>query len=235
MKNLKIVWLILLTICCVGSIFAQSQPKPPEFCKLYNDKDFKGEAVDYDVTRAKLTNILGYLNETLGCVFVADIEISEELEKEDVNIKAKGLPWNESLKIILQNKGLAIQVYDSFLRVRKDENNLEGIKYRSIIADQETLYTEYINLKRLSVVDSSYLCRFGDGVGNPCSSKLKRIVKSLLSRKGSVEIDIRKNVLIITDAKENAVYLIKKIKAWDNSNLTIDEIAKCFESKDSGN
>lgn len=179
MKNLKLVWLVLLTIFFVGSVFAQETSKIEEQCKISPIRSLFGGKITIS-GKVGIRDILNIVTKQYGCKFVVDNSVTQIIYNVDVT----DVPWSLLLRGVLENNKLAIQKNGSVFRVAKVETFEEEKKWLP-------LFNEFIKL--------SY-------IPNQTSldkETLLRIVKHRLSFRGSIELNENSNTLKLTDVREN--------------------------------
>lgn len=230
MKKLRLVWLVLLTIFCVGSVFAQqTSNKSATPCENYGKKGFEGEAINLNLVNAELKELLNFINEKNGCNFVVDKLVG----KIDLTVNIDRVPWNIALDAILRSQDLGRQIIGkSLIRIAKVSSLSEnGFEIPLNNTDKsEPLYTEFIKLNRFQSGTVPPACNYGNNIKEKHTG-LSQVINKMLSRRGAVEADSRSNSLIITDTREKIDEIVKKVREWDNSNLTLEEIIKDFGSK----
>lgn len=238
MKIKSLLILFLLTVCCVGNLFAQEENTQCEFFDKYKN------SVSVDFINENLTNVLSYFNKQFDCEFIndKDINISPITEKFDNS----SVVW--VFYDILQKYNLAIVIKEkldaktnqksNYIFISTKEKILSEINYskKKYFSDKtlesDTLHTQFVKLNRLSlsrgVIDSGFF----DGIiyKYPEEPKIIPLVEKLLSSRGVLEIDRRSHTFIIIDTKERLDIISKQIKLWDNSGISSEEILKDFES-----
>lgn len=199
MNKLKLVWLFLLTVSCVGNLIAQQQLSE---CKDYNQADFKAGTVTFNVVKADLRDILNYITEVYGCNFIID----KSVKTEPITVKFDDVPWNIALDSILKFQKLNIQSSGSILRVaykkQLDEEAMMNIKSCPTLEDKPFV-TEFIKLKNITTQTLFY------------DDNLLKIIRRRLTKNGSVEVDEHSNTLKITDKFENLKAIISLIDILD--------------------
>ena len=192
---------------------------PRQEGKMYGDPGFVGEPINLNVVNADIRDILNYITEQYGINFVIDKSVAAI----PVTVNVNEVPWNIALDSILRSQQLGIQVNGSILRVADskalatEQEILNTIRESQL--DTSPLYTEFIRLNYARAVGNigrgaptsgttSGTSGGGAGAGGgggagAGNEGLLPIVKRRLSRRGSVEVDLRSNSLIITDVRQN--------------------------------
>jgi type IV pilus assembly protein PilQ len=198
MKNLKLVFLILFTIFCVGNIFARQQVSE---CKNYGAKDFVAKKISLNFEDTELHKILVGVTKQIGCEFVVDKSVGKPI----FSIKLDNVPWDEAIKSLISLENLSIEQKGPVFRVAnidvlksEDNFNLPACS-RPQEVNSNSIQTEIIIL-RSNLYPSSMK-----------KEELGKLISSQLSKKGLYEIDDNSNALKITDLKANRIAVIKLI------------------------
>lgn len=204
MKNLKLVLLVLLTVCFVGSVLAQEKSDNPENqCRNYGKKDFVGEVITHNFIETDFREFLTYLTDKFGCSFVIDKSVG----KVDLTVKIDNVPWNVVLDELLKRSDLGLQIQGFFFRIAKKETLEEEKKsYRLTICtlgEVSPLITEKIKLKYIP--DNR---DFG-------KEKLLGVITRRLSNRGLISFDDKSKTLIVTDEFANLDVIKKLIEIMD--------------------
>lgn len=217
----------ILLVALLGIVVSGQKTDPRQQGKMYGDPGFMGEPINLNVVNADVRDILNYVTEQYGINFVID----KSVKAVPVTVNVSEVPWNIALDSILRSQELGVQVNGNILRVadsRALASEQEILnKVRDSQLDTSPLYTEFIRLNYARAVgnigrgatssgtssssssaggggSSSRGGGMGAGGGAGASNEgLLPIVSKRLSRRGSVEVDLRSNSLIITDVREN--------------------------------
>jgi type II secretory pathway component HofQ len=247
MKEKIIISLFLLTVFCGTPVFAQEKQEDKEKlsseleeiktesfpvienqCKLFGKSDFAGTEISFEVVNADIREILTLAN-PFGCNFTVD----EKVGQIPITVKVNNVPWNLALRSILESQDLAIQIEDSnfriieapyscnpsFFLVKKEEDKLS----------EESLYTEFIQLKNLNLESRGTPPYAGtesplDSDESKDSAKFFNLLRKKLSRRGAIEFDNRSQTLIVTDEKSRIKIISDFVKLLDESGFTLEEI-----------
>jgi type IV pilus assembly protein PilQ len=203
----------LLSLAAVGQNI-----DPRQQGRMYGDPGFVGEPINLNVVNADIRDILNYITEQYGINFVIDKSVGAI----PVTVNVNEVPWNVALDSILRSQELGIQVNGNILRVADskalatEQEILNRVRESQL--DTSPLYTEFVRLNYARAVgnigrgapSSGTTSGSGGGAGagggggaGAGNEGLLPIVKRRLSRRGSVEVDLRSNSLIITDVREN--------------------------------
>lgn len=190
MKSLKLIWLILFAICCIGTVSAQEQVSD---CYKYGTEGFAGKKISLDFEEVELQKILTEITKQVGCEFVVDKSVGKPI----FSMNLGNAPWFDALKSLLALENLGIQQAGPMFRVaklddlQKEINPSEGIKTKKIAED--LIRTEVIILKKNLYPDSM------------SKEELGKLISEKLSENGSYEIDDKENALKIVDLEKNLI------------------------------
>lgn len=183
--------------------------------KFYGDAGFVGEPINLKIVNMDIRELLTYITEQYGINFVID----KSVKAVPVTVNVNDVPWNVALDSVLRSQELGVQVNGSILRVADSkmlatEGEILRLQMDNKL-DSSPLYTEFVRLNYARALGnigrgspssgtSSGSGGGGGGGGAGASNEgLLPIVKRRLSRRGSVEVDLRSNSLIVTDVREN--------------------------------
>jgi type II secretory pathway component GspD/PulD (secretin) len=209
MKNLNLIGLVLLVICCVGDNWGQSAaPKFAEVCKSAAYTDSKIRPVTLISVKAELRNFLNKITEQTDCQFVVDKSVEESFEKSPITVSADEILWIINFENRLEQIGLGIEYNGKVFRIAFTETLYSERRSRGEIIcpiDPECpLTTEIFKLNNLPNEEIE--------IGK---EKLLGVIKRRLSKRGTVEFDDRSKTLKITDVNANLVALKELIKIID--------------------
>ncbi|MFZ5475342.1 MAG: type IV pilus secretin PilQ [Myxococcota bacterium] len=153
--------------------------------------------------------------------FVADFADINIIASDDVQgkvtVRLKDVPWDEALAAVLQAKGLgAQQLGGNIVRVAPIET-IKAEQQAALEAKRATL-----DLEELSV----YVAPLNYATANEVTDQ----VTSVLSDRGSVQVDERGNQLIIRDAESNIAQARELLKAMDKPNRQVTIEARFVEA-----
>ena len=212
-----------ILVAMLGIVVSGQRTDARQQGKLYGDAGFSGEPINLNVVNADIRDILNYITEQYGVNFVID----KSVKAVPVTVNVSEVPWNIALDSILRSQELGVQVNGTILRVADSralasEQEIAN-KIRESQLDTSPLYTEFVRLNYARAVgnigrgstssgtpsggsSAGGGSAMGGGAGGGSGAMnegLLPIVSKRLSRRGSVEVDLRSNSLIITDVREN--------------------------------
>lgn len=240
MKNRIIISLFLLVAFYAAPVFAQEKSKDKIIAEYNETKEaidsqsharnygaqyFVGKPLNLDVINKDIREFLKLISEQVKVDFFVD----ESVEKLPLTVKIINCPWNIALDSILNSQGLAAQKNNSMIRVAKIETLVNEGTCKSSLnrSDIPSLYTEIVRLKNIKLKenisgDSSTL--------DENTSKFIKCLAKLLSFRGTIEVDVRTQVVIISDTKEQIKMISDFVASLDNSELNLEEILQTFGS-----
>ncbi len=133
----------------------------------------------------------------------------------NVTLTLTSVPWDHALDIVLQNKGLDKRVVDNVIMIgptaelaQRDKAVAEA---RRDLQDLAPLRTEYLQVNYAKAADIAALIQSQGGAGGSGSGG----GKSVLSTRGSVTIDPRTNMLLITDTADSIANIRQLVSNLD--------------------
>ncbi len=205
--------------------------------KMYGDAGFVGEPINLKIVNMDIRELLSYITEQYGINFVID----KSVKAVPVTVNVNDVPWNVALDSVLRSQELGVQVNGTILRVADSKTLATEGEIRRLQMDNQLdsspLYTEFMRLNYARAVGnigrgsatSGTQSGSGGGMGSSMSSGagvgnegLLPIVKRRLSRRGSVEVDLRSNSLIITDVRENIDAIRQLIEILDQPEPQVE-------------
>ncbi|HJU84274.1 MAG TPA: type IV pilus secretin PilQ [Holophagaceae bacterium] len=157
---------------------------------------YTGSKISIDLTNTDLQVFLRYLAEVGHLNLVADQDV-----QGTYTFKFTDTPWDQVLDIVLKNANLGKEIQNGVLRVAKVDKLQKEADDRKKLEDSKALSGDLETITRpLSYAKSA---------------DVAKLTKDLLSKRGSVIVDERTNLLIITD-------LPKYLKTVDDLIQTLD-------------
>lgn len=140
--------------------------------------------LDLDVKDAELHNVFRLLAD----VGKVNIVVPDDV-KGRLTLKLSQVPWSQALEVVLRSKGLGVEKNGNIYYV----DTLERMTAR---AEAEARI-------QAAQVAAAPLRTVFIPVHYAKASELASIVKSMLTERGSVQVDARTNTLIVTDVSES--------------------------------
>lgn len=152
-----------------------------------NGRSYTGRRVSIDLQDADIHTVFRFIAEYGDINIVSSDDVAGK-----VTVRLEDVPWDEALAAVLQSKGLGAQQFGNIIRVAP----IEQIK-----AEQQAALDAQISQEKLAPL-GIYVAPLNYAQAD----ELTEQVESILSERGSVEVDARSNQLIVRDAED---YLAK--------------------------
>jgi type IV pilus assembly protein PilQ len=175
------------------------------------EKQYQGRRISLDFKDADIANILRLIAEVSDLNVIAGEEVAGK-----VTIRLVDVPWDQALDVILLTKGLGFVRIGNILRIAP----IETLKLEREARLQERRARE----KMEDLVVKLQPVNFAQA---PAVSKL---VKKLLTSRGSVNVDTRTNTLIIKDIPTVIHEATALVKALDTQTPQVMIEAKIVEA-----
>jgi type IV pilus assembly protein PilQ len=172
---------------------------------------FTGRKISLDIKDADVRSIFR---------LIADISKFNLIISDDVNgrvtIKLDDVPWDQAFAIILQSKGLWFEKYGNIVRIAPSAK-LQEEKEAAAAAERAAQAVKPLDIlfKPVSYAEAG---------------TLTSQVGTVLSERGSVDIDSRTNTLIIKDIRENLEKAKKMIDILDTQTPQVSIEARIVEA-----
>jgi type IV pilus assembly protein PilQ len=148
--------------------------------------------ISLDVKDADLHNVLRLLADTGNVNIVVPDEV-----KGRITIKLTNVPWTQALDIILDSRGLAKEKSGNVIQVDTLERINRRLADRAEIAKAQQGSADLLTV----MIPLSYAS----------ASEMRPLVASMLTPRGTVAVDVRTNVLIVTDVAHNVARVRKTL------------------------
>jgi type IV pilus assembly protein PilQ len=176
-----------------------------------DDKEYSGRRISLDFKDADIGNILRLIAEVSDLNVIAGEEVTGT-----VTIRLVDVPWDQALDVILLTKGLGFVRVGNVLRIAP----LETIKLESEQRLAERRAKERLEDLVVKLQPVNYAT----------AKDVRDLVKRLLSKRGSVDIDARTNTLIIKDIPSVVQEATALVKAIDTQTPQVLIEAKIVEA-----
>ncbi|MCB0271601.1 MAG: type IV pilus secretin PilQ [Bdellovibrionales bacterium] len=176
-------------------------------------KRFSGRKISLDIKDADIRAIFRLIAD----ISKFNLIISDEVDGR-VTIKLDDVPWDQAFAIILQSKGLWFEKYGSIVRIAPAQK-LQQEKEQAAAAQAAAQAVKPLDIlfKPVSYAEAS---------------TLTSQISSVLSERGSVDIDSRTNTLIIKDIRENLDKAKKMVDILDTQTPQVSIEARIVEATD---
>ncbi len=176
-------------------------------------KKYSGKRINLTIKDADIQDVISFLAREGGVNIVANDEV-----KGTVSFHLENIPWDLAFDMILKAKGL------DYVK--------EGEVYR--VAPLEAIQKEYdilIEKKKKSAALKALVVRLIT-VNYASAGDLVKRVKTLLSEKGSVEVDERTNTIILKDIEEHVIAIEDLVRRLDTQTPQVLIEARIVEATD---
>ncbi|MBI4509726.1 MAG: type IV pilus secretin PilQ [Deltaproteobacteria bacterium] len=197
----------------VGAYGAATTPVTSQtVAQAHNKKVYRGRRIDLDFKDADIHNMLRLLAEVGGVNIVVPDDV-----KAAVTVRLRNVPWDQAMEVVLASKGLWYRREGNLVRVApreqldaEDKAELERVLSRM---QQEPPDTEIFTLNYAKADD------------------LKDQVKSLLSPRGKLEVDLRTNSIILSDILAHRQRIVQLLGRLDTQTPQIQIEARIVEAR----
>jgi type IV pilus assembly protein PilQ len=178
---------------------------------LVNGKQYSGRRISLDFKDVEIDDVLRLIAEVSELNIIAGDEVSGQ-----VTIRLVDVPWDQALDVILLTKGLGFVRVGSVLRIAPSE---------VLAAEEEARLQERRSKEKLEdLVVKLQPVNYAD-VG-----EMAKMVKRLLTPRGTVDIDARTNTIILKDIASVITEATALIKAIDTQTPQVLIEAKIVEA-----
>ncbi len=175
---------------------------------------YTGSRITIDVKGAELSTFLRIIADHAKLNLVADQDVQGIYD-----FKFTDTPWDQVLDIIVKHAGLGKEVSNGVIRIAKIEKLQKEEEDRKRLEESKALAGELTTITRpLSFAKAS---------------EAKAVVEKLLTKRGSIIIDDRTNVLIISDLEKNIPLIDDLVQQLDVQIQQVQIEARVVEA--SGN
>ena len=162
-----------------------------------NKPGFSGEKLSLNFQNIEVRSVLQVIADFTGLNIITSDTVTGNL-----TLRLKDVPWDQAMDIIMQNKGLTMRKSGNVIMVAPaDEVNAKDkaqLAAAGEIEDLEPLRTEAFTLKYQKAEDMKALLTGTTSAGGSASSGQNQN-KGVLSKRGTVNADVRTNTLFIQD------------------------------------
>ncbi len=176
-------------------------------------KKYVGERIGLiDIKDIDIRDLLRYIADFAGLNLIVDSSV-----EGTATYRFKNIPWDQALDIILKDKGLGSELQNGVLRVATLD------KFRKEAEERRKLKEE----KELSV-DTQTIAK---SLSYAKAKEVEPILKSFLSKRGQIIVDVRTNTVIITDIPKKIPPILEMIDLLDRANTQVLIEARIVETK----
>lgn len=209
----------------------------------FGEPGFVGQPVSIDITNVDLSDILRFLSDNYDVNFVLDKSATGDIK---VTLKVTDVPWNQVLEAILRSNRLGYQTEGKLIRIATLTAFAEEEKQRTDRAEAARnnipMITEYFKLKYERVLGGQLGggaaaaggagggAGGGTGPGSIGGVGLRPIVSQTLSQRGSISVNPRTNMLIVTDIPERVEKIRQIIARLDVAEPQVEIEARIVQA-----
>jgi type IV pilus assembly protein PilQ len=186
----------------------QDQPVAPS----RSGRSYSGNAVSLDFQQADLRAVLRVFSEISGLNIVIDPAV-----QGTVDVALKDVPWDQALDIILRANKLGYLIDGTIVRIAPLTVLAEEESQRRKLTEEQALAGELrVITKTLSYAKAEDLKEL--------------LTKSVLSSRGSVEVDERTNTLILTDLQDRLDTALGLLVTLDSAQPQVEIEARIVQT-----
>ena len=190
----------------------QAQPQLPTNTPQRQGRTYSGNPVSLDFQQADLRAVLRVFAEISGLNIVIDPAV-----RGTVDVALRDVPWDQALDIILRANKLGYMVDGTVVRIAPLSALADEENQRRKLADEQALAGDLRVLTRtLSYARAEELQSL--------------LAKSVLSKRGTVEVDPRTNTLIISDLPESLDAAATLITTLDTAQPQVEIEARIIQT-----
>jgi type IV pilus assembly protein PilQ len=190
----------------------QAQAPPQPAVAGQRARSYSGNPVSLDFQQADLRAVLRVFAEISGLNIVIDPAV-----KGTVDVALRDVPWDQALDIILRANKLGYVVDGTVVRIAPLATLSDEESQRRKLADEQALSGDlHVFTKALSYARAEELQAL--------------LTKSVLSRRGTVQVDLRTNTLIISDLQERLDAAASLIATLDTAQPQVEIEARIIQT-----
>lgn len=174
-------------------------------------KQYSGEPFSFDFKDIDIADLFRFIADISGLNVILDPQV-----KGSVTLKLTEVPWDQALDLITKNQGLGYTIEGNVIRIAPLSKIAAEERTRADAARQQMLSAPLVTkIKPLSYAKAT---------------EVDRVVKKLLTEKGSSITDIRTNTIIITDIDTNIDAIVNLIDTLDSRTTQVLIEARIVET-----
>lgn len=178
------------------------------------DAMYSGRRINLDLVEADIHSVFRLIHHVSGLNIVAGDDV-----KGNVTMTLEDVPWDQAFAAILQSKGLGAQRFGNIVRVAP----IEIIKAEQQAALEAQKAQEDLTPLKVLVVPLNYAQ----------ADAMAQQVSSMLSPRGSVEVDARSNQLIVKETADRLAQIRELLRHIDRQTPQVQIAARVIEATSS--
>lgn len=167
---------------------------------LGGGKEYKGRAISLNFQDIPVRTVLQIIADYNGFNLVTSDSVTG-----NITLRLDGTPWDQALDIVLRVKGLDKRMEGNILMVAPTDElaarEARELEAKQTVADLEPLYSDFLAINYAKAADLAGLLSNKDA--------------TMLSSRGSVNVDERTNTILIKDTARNIENVRKLIERLD--------------------
>lgn len=167
---------------------------------LGGGKEYKGRAISLNFQDISVRTVLQIIADYNGFNLVTSDSVTG-----NITLRLDGTPWDQALDIVLRVKGLDKRMEGNILMVAPTDElaarEARELEAKQTVADLEPLYSDFLTVNYAKASDIAKLLSNKDA--------------TLLSSRGSVNVDERTNTILVKDTAVNIENVRKLIERLD--------------------
>ena len=167
---------------------------------LGGGKEYKGRAISLNFQDISVRTVLQIIADYNGFNLVTSDSVTG-----NITLRLDGTPWDQALDIVLRVKGLDKRMEGNILMVAPTDElaarEARELEAKQTVADLEPLYSDFLTVNYAKAADIAKLLANKDA--------------TMLSSRGSVNVDERTNTILIKDTAVNIESVRKLIERLD--------------------
>lgn len=167
---------------------------------LGGGKEYKGRAISLNFQDIPVRTVLQIIADYNGFNLVTSDSVTG-----NITLRLDGTPWDQALDIVLRVKGLDKRMEGNILMVAPTDElaarEARELEAKQTVADLEPLYSDFLTVNYAKASDIAKLLSNKDA--------------TLLSARGSVNVDERTNTILVKDTAVNIENVRKLIERLD--------------------
>ncbi len=175
------------------------------------EKQYTGEPFSFDFKDIDIKDLFRFIADISGLNVILDPAV-----RGSVTLKLTEVPWDQALDLITKNQGLGYTIEGNVIRIAPIQKIADEEKKRADAERQQMLSAPLVTkIKPLSYAKAN---------------DVDRVVRRLLTPKGSAIVDPRTNTMIITDINTNIDAIINLIDTLDSRTAQVLIEARIVET-----
>lgn len=165
-------------------------------------KQYTGEPFSFDFKDIDIKDLFRFIADISGLNVILDPGV-----KGSVTLKLTEVPWDQALDLICKNQGLGYQVEGNVIRIAP---------LRTIASEEQARQ----NAERQQILSAPLVTKVKP-LSYAKAIEIDKVVRRLLTPKGTSILDARTNTLIITDIDKNIDSIINLIDTLDSRTTQV--------------